>query len=270
MCQAEGGAVTRAAEAGVFTAVTDGVAWVTISNPAKRNALSIGVMASLETQLRQLDADPAVKVIVLRGEGTQAFAAGADISEFEGQQNSVEARLAADETVTRLFEVLGGICTPLVAMIYGHCLGAGVAVALGADLRIAAEGARFGIPAARLGIGYPVSLTHALVHTVGRAHAADVLFTGRVFTSREAVQFGLVNRVVPDAHLEDEVKQVASTIAANAPLSVRAAKVSIRTAADLASRPLAEDLVAACVGSQDAVEGQRAWMQKRPARFVGA
>jgi enoyl-CoA hydratase/carnithine racemase len=250
--------------------VVDGIAWLSINNPAKRNALSVAVVTALDAALRRLDADPEVKVIVLRGAGTGAFAAGADISEFEGQQNSATVRQAADETVAGLFATLDHLGTPLIAMIHGYCLGAGVAVALGADLRVAGEGARFAIPAARLGVGYPVPLTSALVHTVGRAHAADILFTGRRLTSREAVEFGLVNRVVADADLEGEVKEIAEMMAANSPLSIRAAKASIRATTDPDRRPHAEELVGACVASADAMEGQRAFMEKRPARFVGA
>lgn len=250
--------------------IAKGVGWVTMKNPSKRNALSTNMLALLDEALRRLDKESAVKVIVLRGEGTDAFAAGADISEFEGQQRSADAREASDSTVTRLFAGIEALSTPLVAMIYGYCLGAGVAVALGADIRIAARGARFAIPATRLGIGYPVSLTHALVHTVGQAHAADLLFTGRAISSEEALKFGLVNRVVPVADLVDEVHRVASDIAANAPISVNAAKVAIRSFASPELRQEAEALVLACADSMDAVEGQQAFMQKRRARFVGA
>lgn len=250
--------------------VAENVAWVTLSNPAKHNALSVPMMASLDATLRAADADPSVKAIVIRGEGSKAFAAGADISEFEGQQTSVDARQLAEDTVESLFGCLATLSAPLIAMINGYCIGAGVAVALGADLRIAADDAQFAIPAARLGIGYPVTLTQALVRTVGPAHASYVLFTGRTLTAPEAVASGLVNRVVPGTELDAEVSSLASAIAANAPLSVRAAKAAIRSVGEPDRRAEANKLVRACIGSADAVEGQRAFMQKRRPNFVGA
>jgi enoyl-CoA hydratase len=245
------------------------VGWVTISNPARRNALSTSMMGLLDETLRRLDEDPAVRVIVLRGEGSVAFAAGADISEFAAQQSSAEARALAVKTEMSLFGGLAALATPLIAMIHGHCLGAGVAVALGADIRIAADDSRFAIPAARLGIGYPVELTQALVHVVGPGHAAEILFTGRTLRAPEALRSGLVNRIVPAAELEGVTAELAAVVAANAPLSVRAAKGAIRAAADPTRGDDAEALVAACAGSEDAREGQRAFMEKRPPTFSG-
>lgn len=254
----------------VLADVTDNIAWVTMSNPAKRNALSTSMMASLDVILRGLDGDSTVKVIVVRGEGTEAFAAGADISEFEGQQASAQARRLAEDTVASLFGGLATLSTPLIAMINGHCIGAGMAVALAADLRIATKDARFSIPAARLGIGYPVALVRALVHTVGPAHAADLLFTGRAMSACEADTTGLVNRVVAGADLETECLALASVIAANAPLSIRAAKAAIRSTGQPDRLNQAEELTRACINSADAVEGQRAFMQKRSPKFIGA
>lgn len=253
----------------VRTEAAENVGWVTISNPARHNALSIAMMRTLGEGLRHLDADPAIRVIVLRGDGTTAFAAGADISEFEGQQNSAEARRSADRIVSELFGTLEGLSTPLIAMIHGHCLGAGVAIALGADFRIAAEDARFAIPAARLGIGYPVALTHALVHAVGQGHAAEILFTGRTFMASEALAAGLVNRMLPASELQDAVTTLTAAIAANAPLSVRAAKAAIAAFADPTRQSTANALTEACTTSADAREGQRAFMEKRKPRFSG-
>ncbi|WP_286259885.1 enoyl-CoA hydratase-related protein [Streptomyces graminofaciens] len=247
----------------------DSVGWVTISNPGRRNALSISMMGQLDEILRRLDDDPTVRVIVLRGEGRVAFAAGADISEFEAQQTSAVTRSLAEKTEASLFGGLATLSTPLIAMIHGHCLGAGVAVALGADIRIAADDSRFAIPAARLGIGYPVTLTHALVHAVGPGYAAEILFTGRPLAAAEALHAGLVNRVLPAGELEEATRALAAAIAANAPLTVRAAKAAIKSAVDATRREDAEALVAACAESDDVREGQRAFMQKRRPEFSG-
>ncbi|MPY55681.1 enoyl-CoA hydratase-related protein [Streptomyces spongiae] len=250
--------------------VEDSVGWVTISNPGRRNALSISMMGQLDEILRRLDDDPAVRVIVLRGEGRVAFAAGADISEFEAQQAGAAARSLAEKTEASLFGGLATLSTPLIAMIHGHCLGAGVAVALGADIRIAADNSRFAVPAARLGIGYPVALTQVLVHAVGPAHAAEILFAGCALAAPEALRAGLVNRVLPVEQLEETTRALAATIAANAPLTVRAAKAAIRAAADSTRWDDAEALVALCAESEDAREGRRAFMEKRPPKFLGA
>ncbi|MEV4581537.1 enoyl-CoA hydratase-related protein [Nonomuraea jabiensis] len=262
--------MTRTTAAGtVYSDLRDEVAWITISYPARRNALTTGMMAHLAETLRLREDDPAVRVIVLRGEGTAAFAAGADISEFDAQQTTPEAQRLADTAVTSLFGTLGMLTTPVIAMIHGHCIGAGLAIALAADIRIAADDSRFAIPAARLGIGYPVPLTQALVQAVGPGHAADILFTGRRLSAREALGTGLISHVVPSTELETHTRTVAATIAANAPLSVRAAKTAIRATSDAGLKTTAEELVAACRHSRDAREGQHAFLEKRAPRFTG-
>ena len=253
----------------IEVAVRDGAAWVTLSNPSRRNALTRRMLAQLGAALGDLDADASVRAIVVRGHGEVAFASGADLSEFEAEQSSDQTREAADQAVAGLFGALSDLHTPLIAMIHGYCLGAGLALALGADLRLASEGSTFAIPAARLGIGYPVHLTHVLVEAVGPAHASEILFTGRTVNHVEAQATGLVNRVVPAASLLDETTAIAERIIENAPLSIRAAKAAIRShgSPDLTSR--AERLVAACVGSDDAREGQRAFAEKRSPVFGG-
>jgi enoyl-CoA hydratase/carnithine racemase len=249
--------------------VRGAIGWLTISNPARHNALSTTMMTLLDDGLRGLDADPAVRVIVLRGEGTAAFAAGADISEFDVQQNSSAARQRADEIVARLSSCLQSLATPLVAMIQGNCLGAGMAIALGADIRICSEDSKFAIPAARLGIGYPVALTRSLVFSAGPGHAAEILFTGRRFSAREALTAGFVNQVVAPESLEARIVELTEMIAANSPLSVKAAKAAINAAQAPERLEAAEALALACVDSADATEGQRAFMEKRRPQFQG-
>lgn len=250
---------------------TDGaVAWVTIDNPAKRNALSVSMMNELGQGIAVLDADPSVRVIVLRGAGTDAFAAGADISEFEAQQNGANGQQSSDLVMTGLFGTLAAAETPVIAMIHGYCLGGGVALALGADIRIAADDSRFAIPAARLGVGYPLALAHALVGAAGPGMAAEILFTGRMLSAEEALRTRLVNRLLPAGELEGAARELAAAIAANAPLSVRAAKASIGAFASPQRASVAESLIADCGRSADAREGQRAFMDKRRPSFTGA
>jgi enoyl-CoA hydratase/carnithine racemase len=254
----------------IYAEVDQNVGWLTISNPRKRNALSVAMMNQLGELLHQLHNDPSVLVVVLRGEGGKAFASGADIAEFEARHNDVEARRVADDAVTRLFTGLSTLDRPLIAMIGGYCIGAGLAVALGADIRIASDTATFAIPAARLGISYPAPLTRALTNAVGLGAASDILFTGRTLSAAEALAIGLINRLLPAEELEHNVKSLAALIAANAPLSMRAAKAAIRSNADPDLKPHADQLVAACADSDDAREGYTAFIQKRAPRFRGS
>jgi enoyl-CoA hydratase len=253
----------------IITEVLDGVGWVTMSNPARRNALSTAMLAALENTVREMDLDLGVRTIVLRGDG-ESFTAGADISEFAAHHDSAAARETWEGTLTGLFETMSGLTTPLIAMIRGHCFGAGMALALSADLRVAAEGSTFGIPAARLGIGYPFALAQTLVHVVGPAHAGEMLFTARAYADQEALTAGLINRLVPAAELEAVVVAMASAISANAPLAVRAAKAAIKAAAHPALTSRAHQMIAATVGSDDEREGQRAFTERRPPIFRGS
>ncbi|MFF0222888.1 enoyl-CoA hydratase-related protein [Streptomyces sp. NPDC004629] len=257
--------------------VRDAVGTVEISNPARHNALSVAMMTELAAALRALSEDSDVRVVVLRGAGERAFVSGADISEFPSRQDDA-ARQAADDAATTLFTQLSALPVPVIARIHGYCLGAGMALALGADLRYADTRSVLAIPAARLGVGYPLEQTAALVQTVGPAAASDLLFTGRRIAAVEAYAMGLVDRVVEPAELGKIVDDVAETIAANAPLSVRAAKASIRAvrrlsegdaAAGSAALGLATEAVARCRTSHDLREGALAFLEKRPAHFTG-
>ncbi|WP_330229188.1 enoyl-CoA hydratase-related protein [Nocardia sp. NBC_00508] len=265
--------MSRTAPTGTITAeIRDGVGWIELSNPLRRNAISTQMMTDLAEALYTLDDNPTATVIVIRGAGTSAFAAGADISEFESQQTTTEARDRADSATAAMFDALSTVSTPTIAMIHGYCIGAGVAIALGTDIRIAATGSCFAIPAARLGIGYPLPQVRALLNAAGPGIAAEILFTGRRYDALTALRTGLVNHVVGPAELESTVAELARTIATNAPLSVRAAKAALKSVLDAensAARTAAQALIAACNDSTDALEGQRAFLEKRPPRFAG-
>jgi enoyl-CoA hydratase len=253
----------------IYHEVHQNAAWITISNPSKRNALSINMMDQLGELLDHLKHDPTVRVVVLRGEGDKAFAAGADITEFETARGDDDVQRAHDRAVTRLFAGLSDLGVPLIAMIGGHCIGAGLAVALAADIRIANDSSSFAIPAARLGIGYPTPLTRVLATTVGPGAAADILFTGRRLSASEALSIDLINRVVSSSELEPTVRSLATSIGENAPLSIRAAKASIRATTRPELVAQAEQMVAACGTSDDMREGSRAFVEKRVPRFRG-
>jgi enoyl-CoA hydratase len=252
--------------------VADAIAVVTFNNPAKRNALSSEIRAALPDVLAGLEADPDVRVLVVTGAGDKAFASGADISEFGQQRTSPEARAEYDRGQAALAGAWAGLTKPVVAMIRGFCMGGGLLTALQADIRIASDDSQFGIPAARLGLGYAFSGVTTLMGLVGPASAAEILLSARRFSAPEALRMGLVNRVVPAASLYGEVMALAAGIAGNAPLTVAAAKAAIREALrppELRDMARVEAMIEACFRSADYREGQQAFAEKRPPGFTG-
>ena len=202
------------------------IGFVIASNPARMNAFTAGMWKAVPQLLAEADADPAIRVIVLRGEGTRAFSAGADISEFDSARAG-DATAAYDALNDAAFRALSQCTKPTLAMIHGFCLGGGLAIALCTDIRLADENAEFAIPAAKLGLGYNARWVRPLLAAVPPAKAKEMLFTGRRFKVAEAQAMGLVNAVVPAAELEARTLALAEEIAANAPLTVRAAKRTI-------------------------------------------
>ena len=242
-----------------------GVALVTINNPEKRNAMSLAMWDGLVAALDAVGRDDAVRVLVLTGAGAKAFVSGADISQFDAARADASAQRDYDRRTASGRVRLAAFPRPVIARIRGFCLGGGLALALQADLRIAAEESEFGIPAARLGVAYSAEMVRQLVSVVGPAHARMLLYTGSRIEAREAERIGLVNKVVADADLSDTVLDLARTIADNAPLSVRAAKLAV-AATDAGAIQAAID---ACFDSADYREGRAAFAAKRPPRFTG-
>jgi enoyl-CoA hydratase len=239
-------------------------------SPARRNAISAEMWRGIPEAMAKFDADPAIRCIVLRGEGTAAFAAGADISEFEKRRASEGGVREYDGLVDAAQHAIEGSQKPVVALIHGFCIGGGVEIALCCDLRYAGASSQFAIPAARLGLGYGVHGTNRLVATVGHACAREIMFTGRRYDAGEAFGMGLVNRVLPDAELDDYVSGITLTLAANAPLSMAASKAIIDTVIEAAGDFSAGvELIDRCMKSEDYIEGRRAFMEKRAPRFKG-
>jgi enoyl-CoA hydratase/carnithine racemase len=248
------------------------LAWVIFDHPERRNAVSKAMWESLPQIAAALDADGDVRVVVLRGAGEQAFVSGADISQFEDERTGQNAAQSYEDSTQRALAALSAIGKPVIAAIHGFCIGGGMAIALTADLRIAADDALFAIPAARLGLGYHARGVDTLVRLVGPSTALEMFFTARRFDAAEALGRGLVNEVVPKASLGAHVRALAAGIAENAPLTMRSAK---RVAHELARDPGERDHAAmqasilACFDSEDYREGVRAFLEKRKPRFQG-
>jgi enoyl-CoA hydratase/carnithine racemase len=251
----------------------DGVGHVVFNNPDKRNAVSLDMWQAVDQALERFAADEEVRVVVLSGAGGKAFVSGADVSKFEEERSGAEAVAHYNATTARIYAKLHTCAKPTIAQITGSCVGGGVALAVCCDLRICGQSSRFGIPAAKLGLGYGFGGLQRLVHLIGPAFAKEMFFTARLFSAAEAYEMGLVNRIVPDDQVEGYVADYAQTISGNAPLTVGAVKAVVaEVLKDPAERDLArcEQLVQACFASRDYVEGRQAFLEKRPPRFIGA
>lgn len=250
----------------------DGVGWMIFNNPARHNALAIEMQEAIPVILGAFRDDPEVRVVVIAGAGDKAFVSGADISEFEAHRSSPETIREFDRIGARAAAAYRELGKPIIAMIRGFAMGGGLMTAMNADIRIASEDAQFGIPAARLGLGYGFGGVKGLVDLVGPANAREILLTGSRFSAADALRMGLVNRVVPAERLAAETREVAATIAGNAPLTVHALRVCVEEALkEKADRDYGrmERLVAECFASDDYVEGRRAFMEKRRPAFKG-
>lgn len=249
-----------------------GVARLTLDQPDKLNAMSYEMWASLPELVARAERDADIRVIAISGQGERAFCAGADISQF-GDRRSGEAAVAAYEgAVAAGCAALAEAEKPTVAIIRGVCFGGGFALAMACDLRLAEEGARFRVPAARLGLGYTYAGIAALVRKLGLGATADIMLSARILDASEALRIGALNLLWSRERFEAEAQAYLAGIVGNAPLTLRAVK---RALVEL-SRPEAERdvaaveaLVAACQASADYREGQAAFREKRAPVFAG-
>jgi len=246
------------------------VGWLIFNNPERRNAVSVDMWEAIPTVLSRYEADPEVRVIVLAGAGDKAFVSGADISQFEKERSNADAVQRYEQLAEGAGAKLQNCDKPLIAMIRGYCLGGGMNIAVLCDIRIASDDARFGIPAAKMGLGYRASSMKNLVDVVGAAYAREIMITARQFTAAEAREMGLINRVTTKEQLEAVVKEYTDMIAANAPLTMRAAKRIIREVGTVQyDAAKCKAWARECFESEDYKEGRKAFMEKRKPVFKG-
>ncbi|HEX5566168.1 MAG TPA: enoyl-CoA hydratase-related protein [Streptomyces sp.] len=249
-------------EPALLTAVEDGVATLTIRNPAKRNAMTPDMWRQVPVALERLAADPTVRVLVLTGEGG-TFCAGADIAALRhGSQEPRGLAVAAEEA-------LAAFPRPTLAVVRGHCVGGGCQLAVACDLRFAAEGALFGITPARLGVVYAASSTRRLVSLVGPATAKYLLFSGELIDTGRALRTGLVDEVHPAGELDGRVAAFTRLLTARSQLTQAAAKEFADARPDA---PVAPERVAhwerQARESDEAAEGAAAFLERRPPVFT--
>jgi enoyl-CoA hydratase/carnithine racemase len=247
------------------------IGWLIFDHPERRNAITAEMWRAIPKAAAELDEDASVRVVILRGAGETAFVAGADISEFDKTRSGASSA-DYDRDNELAFNALEAIRKPVIAMVHGFCIGGGLALALTADLRYSADDGRFGIPAARLGLGYGMAGVETLARLVGLSRAKEIFFTAKRFTAEQALRMGLLNEVVPKAALESEVRELARVIAENAPLTIRAVKHATQELQKPASERDSEAVrrsIDACYASADYKEGVAAFLEKRSALFRG-
>ena len=260
------------ADGKILKSVKDGVGILTFNNPEKRNAMSLEMWEGFGQALIELRDNPEVRVVILTGAGDKAFVSGADISQFEKSRHNAEASEEYSRKSAAQRALLADYPKPTIACIRGYCLGGGMQVAMLADIRIAADDSQFGIPAAKLGIAYGYDGLRNLVSLVGPSWARLLMYTGMRIDSKEALRIGLIDRVIPTDELLGETMELATTIATNAPLAVKAAKITI---AQVLKDPADRDMDAIkqigtdCMNSEDFREGRKAFMEKRKPQFKG-
>ena len=260
------------ADGTILREIVDGVGIITFNNPEKRNAMSLQMWEGFGAALTELRDDDSVRVVVLKGAGDKAFVSGADISQFEKERHNAQASEEYSKRSAAQRALFADYPKPTIACIRGFCLGGGMLVAMLSDIRIAAEDSQFGIPAAKLGIAYGYDGLRHLVSLVGPSWARLLMYTGMRIDSKEALRIGLVERVLPDAELWGATMEIARTISGNAPLAIKAAKLTIgEVLKDAGDRDMeaVKNIGTACMDSEDFREGRQAFMEKRKPEFRG-
>ncbi|MDJ0949350.1 MAG: enoyl-CoA hydratase-related protein [Alphaproteobacteria bacterium] len=245
------------------------IARLILNRPQKRNALTLAMWEAVPDLVAEAEAEAGVRILLVQGSDATAFAAGADIGEFESVFATEAGRGRYSDAVYAAEQALGRCGKPVIAMIQGDCIGGGVELALACDLRFASTDSRFGITPSRLGLVYSLTSTKRLIELVGPSRAKDLLYSGRLFDAREALSLGIVDRVVAGEALQAETRAYAEEICSRSPNSVQAAKAIVQMILDGATdeTPASRSLRVDGFAGPDAKEGIRAYLDRRPPKF---
>lgn len=247
----------------------ESLSWITLNRPENLNAQNETLRSELVTALEDSRDDDNVCVIIITGAGEKAFSAGADISEFP---NWMPADILQTKGKIRAYELIREIPKPVIAMVNGYALGGGCELAMACDIIIASENAQFGQPEVRVGVIPGAGGTQVLPRLVGEKKAKELIFTGNRITAKEALELGLVNKVVPQEKLREAVVEMANAILQNSPVIVKLAKIAVNKSLET---PLSigmgyeRDLFAVCFGTDDQKEGAKAFLEKRKPNYKG-
>lgn len=257
----------------IIAEVKDHIGWLIFNQPEKRNAISLEMWKAIPLIIEEFSKNQDVRIIVMKGEGGKAFVSGADISEFDEVRSTPKQVEYYEQASSLAKDSLSNLEKPLIAMIDGYCIGGGMGIALTADIRIASSESQFGVPAAKLGLGYGYDGIKELMNLVGPSYAKEIFFTGNRLSSADAEKMGLINRVIEKDKLYEYVENFSSIIANNAPLTVMASKAAINEGLKNFNEQNLDhiaELVDMCFKSEDYIEGRRAFMEKRKPNFRGS
>ena len=259
-----------AAESHMLFEVDGGVARLTVNRPEQRNAMTWAMYQRLVEISDEVDRDDRIRVLVITGAGGRAFVSGTDISQFPAFRGNPQAGIDYEERIDEVTGRFEAVAKPTIASIRGFCVGGGLGIAMACDLRIASEDSRFAVPVIRLANCLSMNNYARLVALIGPARAKEMIFTARFVEAREALAWGLVNEVVPPEVLESRTRELAATIAAAPPLTLRASKEAVRRVINqLLPQNRGHDLIGMCYNSADFQEGVAAFLDKRPPRWTG-